>query len=1031
MIPAKRHSEKKNNFAKKQKSTSPTTIPEKNFSDENALNDKTDIFKIFPVKDKALEFIEKNNNLKLFSQDKTENNGSKQFIATTYDKIYMLSKNKKSNLYENYENNDKVKLILDIDYKIKKNKDTDYNDMIDDILIRCIDLVNDKVAEHTDIVPKIIVLKSCREDKLSAHVIYQNIHFESIQQLKCFMMTLNSPLIESKIIDPNVYRVGCMRLLWNSKLGKSNILEYEDCDFLGDSRYIYTDDYSLFMDSLITNISDDSELIKIDILNVQKKKKNTKANYIYLNNDPNIEKQDIETIKKYLDILDPKRADDYNDWIKVGMCIYNSNNSEDGFKLWDSWSKTYDNYCQNVNRWKWNSFTNLRKTMLTIDTLKYYAKLDNPELFAKINHKVIDKPKYDSIKVEQTYLLDKKEIIKSSNSTVSQNICNWMNNKEIKTLAIKSPYNTGKTTLISNVLREFKPKRVLFITHRQSLTNELYGTFKKFGFCNYMNGSFDARKLICQIESLHKITDSLDPFYYNSENIAQSFDLVILDEIESINYHFTSPTISNKQQTFEYMCEILRISNKILALDGDFHNRSFDLIDSLGKSIIIENTIKKDPKKFIFTNNIKSFDKSIDDQLKKKHKIVIVSMSSNIATKYYEKYKTKYKCILHCSKSDDSMKELLKDVESNWANYDLVIYSPSVQSGVSFDIPYFDKMYVILSSKSCSPRDVSQMTHRVRQFKDNNVHVYLNSLPYKENADFYTHCEIREYVGSIYNLYTKQNNGIVKYNDSLYSKILTHNELENINKAPYYFVPILIKCILNKGNTYEYDKTKKIKNKAIDFNKESVLQAEDIDAITYRKYMKLQERNEATSDQKFAIEKYMYKKSWGVDVIDNDFMDKWFRKTYVLHNLKYLNGDDKLDDLMTIDEHNRGIYLQFDKAKQKQRLDIITELIVKMGFSLDNIGSDSKLEKDNFVKNMKDCLKSCKLFIDRKLVEPLFGMKSKNLVSVRSFMGFVNSLLKHWGLCIVSLQKSKWLKSKKVNLYEYSLEYYCNINIYL
>ena len=43
------------------------------------------------------EFIKKNDFLKLFSQDKTENNGSKKFIATTYDKIYMLSKNKKSN----------------------------------------------------------------------------------------------------------------------------------------------------------------------------------------------------------------------------------------------------------------------------------------------------------------------------------------------------------------------------------------------------------------------------------------------------------------------------------------------------------------------------------------------------------------------------------------------------------------------------------------------------------------------------------------------------------------------------------------------------------------------------------------------------------------------------------------------------------------------------------------------------------------------------------------------------------------------
>ena len=60
--------------------------------------------------------------------------------------MYYLSESKKYNYYENYEDNDPVKLILDIDHKIKKNYDTDI-DSFDDLLINCIEAVNDEIEK--------------------------------------------------------------------------------------------------------------------------------------------------------------------------------------------------------------------------------------------------------------------------------------------------------------------------------------------------------------------------------------------------------------------------------------------------------------------------------------------------------------------------------------------------------------------------------------------------------------------------------------------------------------------------------------------------------------------------------------------------------------------------------------------------------------------------------------------------------------------------------------------------------------------
>jgi hypothetical protein len=218
----------------------------------------------------------------------------------------------------------------------------------------------------------------------------------------------------------------------------------------------------------------------------------------------------------------------------------------------------------------------------------------------------------------------------------------------------------------------------------------------------------------------------------------------------------------------------------------------------------------------------------------------------------------------------------------------------------------------------------------------------------------------------------------------------------------------------------------------IDFNKEGLLKALDIDKSTYKEYMKNQERNSATSDQKYAIEKYMYKQNWKIDTVDRKFIDKWFRKTYVLRNLKCLIGEE-LDNFISVDEYNKNKYLEYDKLKQKQRIGIVKQLVEMMGYGLDNIGDVNKLSREVFESNMKKCLDECKIFTDRKMIEPLFGFKVKDVSSVRGFMGFVNSLLKNWGLCVVSKQKTvrdKILK-KRLNDNFYYLDYLNQIDLFL
>jgi len=667
------------------------------------------------------------------------------------------------------------------------------------------------------------------------------------------------------------------------------------------------------------------------------------------------------------------------------------------------------------------------------------AKMDNPEKYDEITCGLPEELNYEPIDIKQDYLLEVDEKIKDQKSIISESICDWMDgDAEIKTLAIRSTYNTGKTTMIKSILKEFKPQKVLFITHRQSLTNELYGSFKKHGVCSYMNGSFGANKLICQIESLHKILESENSFWYNTDPVEKKFDLIILDEIESLLNHFSSPTVVHKQQTFELMVKILTNGKKILALDGDFHNRAYDFISGLGKTsskdpvlalcegknIVIHNNIVKDIKRYTFISDYKRFNDSINDALEEDKNIVVVSMSSNKGKILYEKHKDTYDTLLHTSKTDGQIKEKLKNVEENWKDCRMLIYSPSVQSGVSFDIPHFDQMFVIMANKSCSARDLSQMTHRIRQFKNNDVLVYLNGLPYREETKFYQYEQMVDYVQSVYK---KQKSPV----ENMFVKNLTYNETEIMNKDRMYIVPQYIKYIKDKGSQYLYEKNinKGVREDLMDYSMQGIIEAEDIDEVKFKQYLDKQNNNTASEAEKYAVEKYMYKKNWGVKEIDQEFMDKWFRKTYVLDNILTLLKGYRIDQLTSYDRGSKNNYLSYDRAKQKERVDIIKDLIDIMGFDLDNIGDDLILDRETFVENMDKCVKDCKIFKDAVDCEFLFGVKMKTVRTVKAFIGFINTVLKNWGLIINFKEESVWNKElkKRIGSYMYNLAYYQDI----
>ncbi len=109
-----------------------------------------------------------------------------------------------------------------------------------------------------------------------------------------------------------------------------------------------------------------------------------------------------EKLKELINCFKLSRADNYDEWFKNGWAIYNFNKSL--FNVFDYFSKKSNKYnsLEIVNIWKSYNKKGKCEKELNIGTLRYNAKLDNPDLYKiwcdKWENKTVED--YETIKSE-------------------------------------------------------------------------------------------------------------------------------------------------------------------------------------------------------------------------------------------------------------------------------------------------------------------------------------------------------------------------------------------------------------------------------------------------------------------------------------------------------------------------------------------------------------------------------------------------------------------------------------------------------
>ena len=817
---------------------------------------------------------------------------------------------------------------------------------------------------------------------------------------------------------------------------------------------------------------EDKDLSEVEIK--KEKTRKQKIEKIQLTNyiDANITETDIKLVKL---INVDKDFKDYDKWIKL---CWGMKSAGYPFELFHDLSKTGEKYSGEADCLKyWNS-TKISK--IDKGYIRSFAKKANPKKFFEImldcdaDYFIDDevKPRTDIKKFCQRYLLQDESIkkINDKNDFFQNEIINFFESDKLKTLSLRSPYGTGKTQLIKKLIDTFEPKKILWLSYRKTLTNNIIGgeNFgEEYGFKNYQDGALDADRLIIQLESILKLSCQMD--FIDDDTVEYpNYDLVIVDEVESILAQFNSPTFKGmSKECFEFVQNIIINSKKMIVLDGDINDRTYRFIDTFGNSIKLVNDIKINQRHFVVTRDEFLYLKKIEKDLNNDLNVVIVSMSSNkceFFKSYFEEKIPKLRVLIYTGSSGDDTREDFKNVDEIWSGCQLLIYSPTCEAGVNFDLPHFNKMYGFLVEQSTTQRGLCQMFARIRQLTDPNI-LLLTRLEYNEHLTencLYNFDEVEKSIKLLEGIKMKTEDVLINGKMckstklSAYDVNYIYNKVESLNSLKFFFLFQLKNIceakghtfeVLNDGNGYEnisklkiedveeygYDNKDKMKEgltQYIDIEKdlykydkiEHVIKSKDIKEEEYEELQKKQNKDDATQEEKLQIAKHYLKKSLGVDTIDSSFPnlqgDKKEKKEAKIESegKNKLNFDSVKKFVHLIDAKNIKESTDNQTKETNDKVKLLTGLIEGLGFA--NVFDNKKVVYTEFEAGIKKLMKNSELFTDTKNTKIRFGLtKNTDLETTKGFLGFVNTVLNPYCVAVEYCRKTmKEAEIKKLNV---------------
>lgn len=725
---------------------------------------------------------------------------------------------------------------------------------------------------------------------------------------------------------------------------------------------------------------------------------NEKNEEIILNNNSNFINDIMNNIGSY-------RADNYDNWIEIMFILKNQSiiDNINYYELFNTFSKNSVKYDEKEVKEYWDQNNGRKNNGLTIGTLIYYLIQDNKEAWDVINKKY-NKIDADKI-IKDFYYPDIKkynfnEIIEYEDKTTRDFKIRDGN----KGLFIDIEMGMGKTDTIlkqirnhnDNIIKNINSekflnydkiyKKILIISHRRTLCGKFFGDLQDMNFNLYFeyktSDEINVDKLIIQLDSLHKVS-------------LQKYDLLLLDECESLFSHFMYDNMKHKTENINMLQHHIQNAERVVLMDANMSIKSFEImkqIDDLSKYTYIHNKyqILKDFK-MEFMNGDEQTEK-IKNDINNNKNIVVASLSKTLVDAHYSKI-IPNNIIFSSDTSNEDKFYGVMDIDNKFKNKN-ILYTPSISAGVSCTIKnQFENIYGYANCTSANSSDFLQMLRRVRYpiqkqfqifYEDKHINKPYHLLSIEDIEDYIKYsCIIDDKNEIVKNLNRYIKNSKYEVTKDLYYHITVWNLLErNINKC--FFLETLKILSKTKGidmreSNKLYDKKQKssfdknikeekeiLKNKIYDdLSKTNPISHEDYEKINIKmnreQTLTIEEKNKHKLQT--LLNKYKYNNGKFNRLNNEDkfnlieFMDDDNNHEIFINkcNLKLKeNVDSSIGYIKELDIQRKNNNNNDIEYKQYHRKHLLIDKMIKL-LGYNNIEDyETVINNDNLKKNMSD-----------------------------------------------------------------------------
>ena len=347
-----------------------------------------------------------------------------------------------------------------------------------------------------------------------------------------------------------------------------------------------------------------------------------------------------------------------------------------------------------------------------------------------------------------------------------------------RTIVLHGGMGVGKSTVIKKFLTRVqnnvsdlynREARIICVCFRTMLAQS---SAKSFDLEYYKSDEmptnlYNVDRIAVQLDSLHRIIGE-DALQWE----IKAYDVVIIDESESVLGHMSSSTLGDKRRgVFTLFRTLTEKAITVIAADADVgirtryflqetrkrrcaNNEGFEIPNALyARNRYVSNEIEYVDYMSFTTWIEKLFHLLVIEQKhiflcsngKNKLHMVIAYIMKRAEQRYqYLMDKREYtsECIklnelLHDTERvilldadiDGKQKmEMAKDCNEKWKKAYILGITPVVGAGLSFDVEHFHQAFVFGCKESATPRALLQLLGRVRNLHENKVHIYLDVL---------------------------------------------------------------------------------------------------------------------------------------------------------------------------------------------------------------------------------------------------------------------------------------------------------------